>query len=170
MIGTMLGKHQIDKYLKGNPPTSLLPPRTSCVGKGWGRVQHPRRTRHLISKLKYHLSEFEKSQFIVSTITFYTNQPHGEQKMDKPKVLLIAHSTPTLPSQREGRESYSRLNQQSRNTCRETKKFPLLPSGKEGLWENGKGSDILGKLSIWLACSKTTLTLRAWKNKSQQYF
>ena len=85
--------------------------------------------------------------------------------MDKPKILLIAHSTPTLPSQKEGREYYPRLNQQSGNLRRKTKKFPLLPSG-----ENGEGGNILGELSIWLACSKTTLTLRAWKNKSQQYF
>ena len=141
----MLGKHQIDRFLEGNPSTSFLPPRTSCVGEGWEGCNILGKTRHLTSKLKNHLSEFEKSQFMVSAITFNTNQQHGEQKMDIPKILLIAHSTPTLPSQREGRESYSCLNQQSRNLCRETKKFPLLPSGKEGLGENGEECNILEK-------------------------
>ncbi len=66
--------------------------------------------------------------------------------MDTFKILLTTHSTPTLPSQREGSEFYSRLNQQSRNLCREAKKLPLLPSGKEGLGENGEG---IGNLKTW---------------------
>ena len=133
----MLGKHQIDRFLKGNPPTSLLPPRTKCVGGGWEGGNILGKTQHLVSALKKHLSEFEKSQFIISTITFYTNQPHSEQKMDKHKILLTTHSTPTLPSQREGREFRSRLNQQSLNFCRETKKFPppsLREGGVRGEW------------------------------------
>ena len=141
----MLGKHQIDRFLEGNPSTLLLAPRTSCVGEGWEGGNILGKTQYLVSAQKNHLSEFEKSQFIVPAMTFYTNQPHGEQKMDKPKFLLIAYSTPTLPSQKEGRESYPRLNQQSGNLCRETKKFPLLSSGKEGLGENGEECNILGK-------------------------
>ena len=45
--------------------------------------------------------------------TFYTNT--REKEMNKFKVILTAHSTPALPSRREGREFYSRLNQQSKH-------------------------------------------------------
>ena len=76
------------------------------------------------------------------------------KRMNTSRILLTTHSTPTLPSPWEGREFYPRLNQQSRNFCRETKKFPLLPLGKEGLGENGEG---IGNLKTWhpssLACT-----------------
>ena len=57
-----------------------------------------------------------------------------DKKVDE--MMSITHSIPF--SQMESMEFYSRLNQQSRNLCREAKKFPLLPSGKEGFGENGE--------------------------------
>ncbi len=49
---------------------------------------------------------------MVTSGTFYTNT--RDKEMNKFKVILTAHSTPALPSRREGREFYSRLNQQSK--------------------------------------------------------
>ena len=57
-----------------------------------------------------------------------------DKKVDE--MMLITHSTPF--SQMESMEFYHRINQHNRNLCQEAKKFPFLPSGKEGLGENGE--------------------------------
>ena len=117
------------------------------------------------------------SQGIFYSISFSFLYKHNhtvnKRMMDTSKILLTTHSTPTLPSQREGREFYSRSNQQSRNFCRETKKFPLLPSGKEGLGENGEG---IGNLKTWHPSSlaRNSCALMRYKNfgfdRSLKYF
>ncbi len=57
------------------------------------------------------------------------------EEMDKFGILLNTHSTPALPSQREGRELSFRLTQKSKvgTLDRKLRTFP----GKKGLWENG---------------------------------
>ncbi len=68
---------------------------------------------------------------------------NGEYKYTRQKgdeMMLITHSTPTLPCQMEWREFYHLLNQNNRNLCRKAKKLPLLPSSKKGLGEDGESN------------------------------
>ena len=87
--------------------------------------------------------KFEDSEFIIlhmHLMCMYENSGFDKSlncvmEKDSDEVIFI-HYTPF--SQMESMEFYSRLNQQSRNLCLDAEKLPLLPSGKEGLGENGE--------------------------------